>query len=274
MRPMSSSSRAYLSAWTQQIVEAPDGVPLNISHYNLQSSSNKSTILCLPGALGTGPSDFEALLSGGLGDQFGVVALDPRGLLLGTERTYPLDFYLRDALDGAAVMAQLGYSKYSVLGWSDGANAALHLAASRAEVVEKLVVWGGNAYVTQEDVDAWEAIRDISTWSSRMREQKAGVLGGIDRLQELNHAATDGWIRMYTENAGDICLAELHQVKCPTLVVHGAKDVICDMRHAKYIAKQVPDATLVVLEEGKHNLHQRHADAFHELVENFLSEEE
>ena len=166
-------------------------------------------------ALGTGPSDFEALLSGGLGDQFGVVALDPRGLggSSSVERTYPLNFYLRDALDGAAAMAQLGHDKYSVLGWSDGANSALQLAShpSTKQAVDKLVVWGGNSYVTQEDVDAWEALRDISNWSERIRTEKAKQVGGLDRLQELNSAASDGWIRLYTENAGDVCLEALHQ---------------------------------------------------------------
>lgn len=276
-RPFLSKQRRLLersfSAWTQKIVQATDGAPLNVSLY--APSAAEKTILCLPGALGTGPSDFEALLSGGLGDRFGVVALDPRGLGGSTGvRTFPLDFYRRDALDGAAAMKQLGHDRYSVLGWSDGANSALHLAShpSCKDAVEKLVVWGGNAYVTQEDVDAWEGLRDVSNWSSRMRE-KSEALHGTDRLQELNDDATDGWIRMYTEAAGDVCLEALHQVACPTLVVHGAKDVICDMKHARYIAKHVADSQLVVLAEGKHNLHQRHADTFHPLVADFLLEE-
>ncbi len=42
------------------------------------------------------------------------------------------------------------------MGWSDGANTALILAAKRSEAVEKLVVWGGYAYCTEKDTEAFE----------------------------------------------------------------------------------------------------------------------
>ena len=44
-------------------------------------------------------------------------------------RTFPVDFYARDAKDAAALMESLGYDEYAVLGWSDGANTGVHLAA-------------------------------------------------------------------------------------------------------------------------------------------------
>jgi len=268
--------------WTSRLVDSDDGYPLNVSLHNVgnakytNDADGRRTVLCLPGALGTGPSDFEALLSGGLGDEFAIVAMDPRGLggSDSATRTFPLEFYLRDALDGAAVMERLGFSRYSVLGWSDGANSAIHLAGhpTAKDAVERLVVWGGNSYVTEKDIKAYEAVRDVRNWSRRMREEKARVHGGEGALQELNDRATDGWIRMYTEGAGDVCLGALHRVICPTLVLHGSKDVISHVDHARYIAKHVSDAALVLLAEGKHNLHQRHADTFHELVRGFLLE--
>ena len=54
------------------------------------------------------------------------------------------------------------------MGWSDGANAAIHLAAhaDTKDSIDKLVVWGGNAYVTEEDIEAYEAVRNVSAnWS-------------------------------------------------------------------------------------------------------------
>jgi hypothetical protein len=73
-------------------------------------------LLCLPGALGTGSSDFSNLLydNESVGDDFSVIALDMRGLggsqyRSNTEkdlvhRDYPTNFYIRDALDAAKVM--------------------------------------------------------------------------------------------------------------------------------------------------------------------------
>ncbi|KAL7571492.1 hypothetical protein ACA910_020913 [Epithemia clementina (nom. ined.)] len=259
------------------------------------------SILCLPGALGTGSSDFAQLLASGLtssessndkdkpnDNKYGIFAMTPRGLP-GISRDYPLNFYRRDALDAAAVMQAIlmgndennnnaCQKKYSVLGWSDGAITAVHLAGAVApHLVRNLVVWGGNAYVTKDDVQAFEAIRNVAqSWSNRVREEKMRSLGlsDVQELQELNDKATDGWIRHFYENDGDTCLRELHQVKCPTLVLHGAKDVICDLSHAKYMAQQIKNSQLVVLEEGKHNLHQRFADTFHRLVRDFIERNE
>ena len=71
-----------------------------------------------------------------------------------------------------------------------------------------------------------------------------------------------------------MCSSILHKVECPTLVLHGSKDVICELKHARYLARQIPDATLAIFAEGKHNLHQRHAEDFCSLVGEFLKEEE
>ena len=40
-------------------------------------------------------------------------------------------------------MAALGYDEYNVVGWSDGAIAAVLLAAKQTKAVGKLVVFGG-----------------------------------------------------------------------------------------------------------------------------------
>ena len=86
--------------------------------------------LLLPGALGTGRSDFapqlEALPQRGIR----VVVPDPRGYGKSRppEREFPADFYQQVVHDFAALMETLGCSTYAVGGWSDGAIAGLLLA--------------------------------------------------------------------------------------------------------------------------------------------------
>lgn len=48
------------------------------------------------------------------------------------------------------------------------------LTAARPQFVHRLVVWGANATVTSEDVKLYEAIRDTSKWSPKMREPLEG----------------------------------------------------------------------------------------------------
>ena len=45
-------------------------------------------------------------------------------------------------------MKALSFKKFSVLGWSDGGVSATILAALYPDSVQKLVIWGSNAYVS------------------------------------------------------------------------------------------------------------------------------
>ena len=78
-----------------------------------------------------------------------------------------------------------GFQKFSVLGWSDGGISALILAGARPELLKKLVIWGSNSYVTKDDVELMNKVRDLSKWSARMREPLEGKMG--DFLCNCNH---------------------------------------------------------------------------------------
>lgn len=45
----------------------------------------------------------------------------------------------------------LKFKKVSLLGWSDGGITALIAAAKHPSYIHKMVIWGANAYVTEED---------------------------------------------------------------------------------------------------------------------------
>ena len=53
-------------------------------------------------------------------------------------------------------------SVVQVLGWSDGANAACLLAAAHPDRVAHLVIWGGNSYITAEDLRKYSATKPRS----------------------------------------------------------------------------------------------------------------
>jgi len=67
--------------------------------------------------------------------------------------------------------------KYSLLGWSDGGITALIIAAGYPDRVNNLVIWGANAFVTQEDAELYEKIRNIDNWSEAMRKPFIDVYG-------------------------------------------------------------------------------------------------
>uniref|UniRef100_A0A3B1JV19 AB hydrolase-1 domain-containing protein n=1 Tax=Astyanax mexicanus TaxID=7994 RepID=A0A3B1JV19_ASTMX len=67
-------------------------------------------------------------------------------------QSLPLNFFHRDAKDVVNLMHELGFRHFSLLGWSDGGITALIAAALNPTLIKKMVVWGSNAYVSEQDV--------------------------------------------------------------------------------------------------------------------------
>lgn len=165
----------------------------------------------------------------------------------------------------AKFMKQLGYKKYSLLGWSDGGITAMILAARNRDKVDRLVVWGANAYVNAEDRAMLMSVNDPEVnWSPSYRDQFI-KLYGKDEFLKL-------WARLVAHyvTLEDICTSELAMIKCPVLIVHGDKDPMISSEHPEHLVKNIPNATLYRIKEGKHNVHQKFAKEFNEIVEDFI----
>mmetsp|Transcript_15514 Transcript_15514/g.40173 ORF Transcript_15514/g.40173 Transcript_15514/m.40173 type:complete len:174 (-) Transcript_15514:308-829(-) len=171
-------------------------------------------------------------------------------------------------------MQALGHKEYAVMGWSDGAMSAVLLAASFPAKVDRLLIFGGNAYLSAADIDAFEATRDVATsWSPRMRDTHVPVYGE-EGLQRLWTCAVDAWGDIYENHDGKVCAEEAKTITCPTLVMHGAKDPICLSEHPEWFHANIPGATgipIFISAEGKHNFHLRYADEVNEAIRNFCT---
>ena len=240
--------------------------------------SGPHKLLCIPGALGTAHSDFTPQLQyfGRKDSPYTIVGYDPLGYGSSRppERNFEMKpelFFERDACDGHSLMQSLSFPKFSVLGWSDGGIAAMFLAARFPMAVQNLVIWGSNAYITEQDLQLFKKTRDVKNWSARMREPLEAIYG-TSYFPKLWSDWIDGMSAIYdNREEGDLCMQELPDIKCPTLIVHGAKDAMCPQFHAEYIHKHITGSNLVVMADGKHNLHLRYAQQFNELVDKFLS---
>ncbi|MCS6925816.1 MAG: alpha/beta hydrolase [Candidatus Binatia bacterium] len=228
-------------------------------------------VLLIPGALGTGQSDFAPQLADFPRHGLRVIAPDPRGYGRSRppQREFPLDFYEQDAQDCAALMATLGCREYAVCGWSDGAVIALMLALRCPAQVVKLVVWGSNAYIAPEDIEGYEKTRSLSSWSPRMLETMQAIYG--DTLQDLWARWCDAQLALYRAG-GELCRQRLHHIRCPTLILHGEKDPLVPRFHADVLHQGIAGSRLHLFPDGKHNIHLTHTREFNRLVVEFLTE--
>nr|CAB3226094.1 valacyclovir hydrolase-like [Phallusia mammillata] len=233
-------------------------------------------ILLIPGALGSTETDFQPQLKNLNRKEFTVVCFDPRGngKSRPPERDFPPDFLYRDANDGAALMEILGFKQYSVVGWSDGGNSACILAANCPERVNKLVVWGSNAYFSKEELNLYKGIRDLEKWSTKMKQPMVDMYGG-KLFEKMWHGWVDAFDRMAKncdeDGNTDLYKSELPKITCQTLIVHGMKDALVPKFQPEFLHKNIKNSRLICWEDGKHNLHLRYAERFNALVEQFLT---
>ncbi|XP_054447939.1 valacyclovir hydrolase isoform X1 [Pteronotus mesoamericanus] len=202
---------------------------------------------------------------------FTVVAWDPRGYghSRPPDRDFPGDFFERDAKDAVDLMKTLKFKKFSLLGWSDGGITALIAAAKYPSYIHKMVIWGANAYVTEEDEMIYQGIRDVSKWSEKIKKPLE-TLYGYDYFAKTCEKWVDGIKQFKHLPDGSICRHLLPLVQCPTLIIHGEKDPLVPRFHADFIHKHVKGSRLHLMPEGKHNLHLHFADEFNKLAEDFL----
>jgi len=72
--------------------------------------------------------------------------------------------------------------------------------------------------------------------------------------------------QIYAVHAGSL----LQSIRVPVLLVHGRRDSIFAVQNARYMAAQIPDARLVVLDEADHIIVLNHPDAVGGAIEQFL----
>ncbi|XP_066254415.1 valacyclovir hydrolase [Euwallacea similis] len=227
------------------------------------------TVLCFPGALGSIWSDFKPQIEGLDKNHFTIIAWDPPGYGLSRppNRKFDQRFYDRDADCAYHFMKSIGIAKYSLLGWSDGGISSLILTA-KYNTVEKLVVWGANAFVTSDDIALYEKIRDLSAWSEKMKNPLI-KLYTEKGLTVMWNEWCDTMIKIY-ENGGNICNVSLKNITCPTLILHGDKDPLVPEGHPLHLQENIKGSKLHRYPQGKHNIHLKYADGFNKIVSEFL----
>ncbi|MER3420919.1 MAG: hypothetical protein C4290_10520 [Chloroflexota bacterium] len=224
------------------------------------------------------------LLHGGLGtarlhwwkeipffaERFRVIAPDLRGYGRSSPpRDFPLNFYERDAADMAALLRQTGRGPAHVLGWSDGAIVALILAVEHPELVRTLIVVSGEARILPQEREGWSLLVDTSGWSEGARrrfieEQGTQNWPGIfDRLLA-------GYYAVLEQRGGEIISGRLHEIRRPTLIVHGEDDPIVPVVHAYEMAQRIPGAWLSVYARCGHVPHREREEDVRERVLSFL----
>lgn len=269
---ISKQCMRQMSSITERKVKIPSGHEINV----VQSGNGDKSVLLMPGALGGSWSDFKPQIEKlpELLPTYTIYAWDPPGYGKSNpgKRTFPLDFYNKDSQCSHELMQELGKSKYSIVGWSDGGVTGLISAGTYTESVEKLAIWGAGSYYNSKEAKMFENIRDVSKWSERMRKPMEEMYG-VDGFPKLWSAWVDGVVDIIKKSDSNLCKEQLPKIKAPVYILHGKKDPMVDGdEHMPYLKEHIKNCTYYEFPEGKHNIHLRYADEFNQLLSKFLNE--
>jgi pimeloyl-ACP methyl ester carboxylesterase len=171
--------------------------------------------------------------------------------------------------DVAAFADALGLATFHLVGFSMGAMTALQFAVRWPERLRTLVVAG---ITTQREPRVSVARRLMDpAWIDRNEPHRAAVLSRRhDPVQGV-----DAWRRLLPAIASDIATQpllgprDLRRIELPTLVAVGDRDVFVPVDHAWGLARQLPDARLLVAPDCGHEIVARRPALFNEACAEF-----
>ncbi len=177
------------------------------------------------------------------------IALDSRGHGLSPrgDKPFTLEQFADDLYD---FMLDKAIAKAHILGFSDGANAALIFALKHPEMVMKLILNGGNLFPGGCKKSVLDLVK---------REYDKAVEEKNERVRSL-------MALMLFEP--DISPSSLSSLDMPVLVIAGTDDMI-KKSHTKLIAESIPFSRLCFI-DGDHFVAYERSAEFNRIVLNFL----
>ena len=161
------------------------------------------------------------------------------------------------AQDVVEVLDLLGLARADVLGFSDGGNIALELAARHPDRVGRLVVVGANLDPAGLTAAALARVRAAYAVHRALARVVPALRGRTERLALM---ADDPHLDP----------SDLARVQAPTLVVVGERDVVRP-EHSRLVARSIPDARLRVVPRAGHMLPRRRPHLLAATVSEFLA---
>ena len=222
-----------------------------------EESGSGDPVLLLPGWAGS--IDELNRLRETLAASYKVIAAD----LPGSGRSEPLPraytatYYEDDARSFAALLHHLATGPAHLLGFSDGGEVELLMAALTPDVARSVVTWGAAGALTQEHLpmaDAmYEMVDDPIPPLQPFSEYLIASYGEANARASAQSFASA--LRAIIEGGGDISLSKVGDITCPVLLIVGESDFLIPTPLISQLASRIPTSELVVVEGAGHSVH-------------------
>lgn len=267
-----------------------------------QTEGSGKPLIIIHGGAGYLTQDYLLPHMEALGKKYWITLYDQRGLGKSTGEITSDQINLKTYVDDIeSIRKSLGVNKISLMGHSFGGLLAMLYAGSYPESTDRLILTN-SMVVTNDDIGAFfaELSKRVSPFQKEIDalEKSPKFLAGdpkivrevsklyfqtylhnpalIDKLnlwktqkENVNGAKVWGIFKADLFMKPFDFLAELRTIQCPTLVIHGADDVI-PLISSEHIHNAIPNSSLVEIEQCGHFPFVEQPEVFFKAVEDFL----
>jgi pimeloyl-ACP methyl ester carboxylesterase len=237
------------------------------------SRDESRTVLCLPG-LGASGRSFAPMRP--MAPEWRFLLWTPT---LATPMTHtPLQWNLAALQHPDAGLPE----RFSLMGSSFGSLISIAYALAHPERVKALVLVSPVASVHR--VRRWALalstlVRMPKPFAYLFAPTVARVLGGrhlppegrAEIVREARRLSPLELLRRLEDILAADYVDDLERLRVPTLIIHGARDLLVPLSYARDVAARIPGSRLEVIREASHLPYMSHTQAFNAFVDDFLS---
>ncbi|MDD7460971.1 MAG: alpha/beta hydrolase [Prevotellaceae bacterium] len=205
-----------------------------------------------------------------LAENYRIITFDYKGVgLSGGEQPLTIEQMAKDSL---LLIKALKLEKINIFSLSMGGYVAQELVAIAPDMVDKLIltgtgIRGGRAVKDIRKIADKHTLRGVLTFkdpkfymffnqNSNGKQQATEFLHSLKARRDVKSKGISwkSYRRQIAaiEHWGKQPLADLSQIKQPTLVVNGDNDTIVPTEHSYTLAKEIPNAKLVIYPDAGH----------------------
>jgi valacyclovir hydrolase len=190
-------------------------------------------------------------------------------------RAYAATYYADDAAAFAALLRQLGVGPAHLVGFSDGGEVALLVAALTPDVVRAVVTWGAAGKLSDPGSHLRQAMYHLVDHPippmQGLRDHLVATYGEANaRAMSQSHVGAVSAI-LESASGGELALAQAENIVCPVLLITGEQDVFAPPALVAQAAARIRGAEAVTADGAGHDVQNSRPDWLTQTILNWLA---
>jgi valacyclovir hydrolase len=224
-----------------------------------EEQGSGTPVLVLPGFAGS-IEEFSALRDALVAAGYRVIAADlpGSGRSEPQPRTYTATFYEEDARSFAALLEHLATGPAHLMGFSDGGDISLLMAALTPAVARSVVTWGAAGVLNDPSGQLRQAMYNVVDHPipplQQFRDYLVSTYGEAN-ARAMTQSTVDALSEIIEKRGGDLSLSKAANITCPVLLIAGEHDFFAPPALASQLAAHIRAAEVIEAEGAEHNVY-------------------